>query len=73
MRVYPPFPKDIRSVFYNKAVYFLPTAVCEQDCNKRGACVLGRCTCNNGYHGDYCEFKNCHNSLVYVDIDTISP
>lgn len=69
----PPFKKDTRKVYYNQNIYYLPTKTCIENCSGRGSCVLGRCTCNNGWYGDYCQFQNCYNSLVYVDIDTINP
>ena len=52
-------------------MYFMSLMTCKDDCNNRGLCVLGRCTCNLGYHGYSCEHVNCPNSLVYVDIDTL--
>ena len=70
---YPPFPKPQRIVNYNKDVYILPIDACYEDCNGKGLCSVGRCTCINGWHGESCNIKNCPNSLVYVDIDTINP
>lgn len=54
VRLYPPFKKDTRKVYYNTNVYYLPMATCVNDCSGQGTCVLGRCTCNNGYYGDNC-------------------
>ena len=51
----------------------MSTSSCIENCNGNGLCVLGRFTCNNGYYGDVCELKNCYNSLVYIDIDTLDP
>ena len=70
---YPPFPEDTRVFSYNKDMYLLPLDNCWDDCNGNGGCNTGRCTCKNGYYGEACEFKNCPNSLIYVDIDTINP
>jgi tenascin len=72
VRLQPPFKKDTRKVNLNDAVYYYPTRLCVNDCSGKGTCVVGRCTCFNGYHGDFCQYKNCHNSLVYIDIDTIN-
>lgn len=69
---YPPFPKDTRQLTINTDIYVLPIDSCYQDCNGNGGCSLGRCTCKNGYYGEACEFNNCHNSLVFVDVDTIN-
>ena len=69
---YPAFPKDQRVLKYNKDIFFMPTDACLDDCsNNEGLCVLGRCTCKNGKHGESCEKLNCFNSLVFVDVDTI--
>lgn len=73
VEVWPPFPESTRTIAYNSDIYVLPIDACFQNCNERGLCTNGRCTCNNGWHGEACEFKNCFNSLVYVDIDTINP
>ena len=69
--VYPAFPKDSRVLAFNEDIYVLPTDRCSEQCNGRGLCTVGRCTCWNGYYGDACQYTNCPNSLVYVDIDTI--
>lgn len=70
-KIYPPFPDDTRQMYYNENIYVLATENCIEDCNGKGLCTVGRCTCMNGYHGDACQYTNCPNSLVFVDIDTI--
>ena len=69
---YPPFPTNTRVISYNKDVYLLPLDNCWEGCNDNGGCTTGRCTCKNGYYGEACEFKNCPNSLIFVDIDNIN-
>ena len=69
---YPPFPEDTRRISYNKDIYVLPLDNCWEECNGNGGCTTGRCTCKNGYYGEACEFENCPNSLIFVDIDTIN-
>jgi len=71
VKQHPPFPPNARVLDLNKNIYFMPTAFCPEDCNGNGACLLGRCTCKNGYHGDTCNKQNCPGSLVFVDIDTL--
>ena len=70
-KIFPAFPPDTRVLSINNDIYFLPTERCLEDCNSNGACTIGRCTCKNGYYGDACQYKNCPNSLIFVDIDTI--
>ena len=69
---YPPFPEDTRVIQFNKDIYLLPLDNCWQNCNGNGGCNTGRCTCKNGYYGEACEYINCPNSLIFVDIDTIN-
>ena len=69
--VYPPFPPNVRVLNLNKDMYFMPTSTCPEDCNGNGGCYLGRCTCKNGFWGETCKKKNCQNSLVFIDIDTL--
>ena len=53
-KIYPPFPDDTRQMFYNENIYVLATENCIEDCNGKGLCTVGRCTCMNGYYGDAC-------------------
>ena len=71
VKQYPPFPPNVRVLTINKDIYFMPTSTCVANCNDNGGCFLGRCTCKNGYYGETCQFNNCPNSLVFVDIDTL--
>ena len=52
--IYPAFPSDTRVLSYNENIYVMPTENCIEDCNQRGSCTVGRCTCMNGYYGDAC-------------------
>ena len=72
IRLYPAFPEDTRKISYAKDMYILPLDNCWEDCNGNGGCTTGRCTCKNGYHGAACEYLNCPNSLIFVDIDTLN-
>jgi hypothetical protein len=68
---YPAYPEETRNIKYSNSIYFFPTDNCFDNCSGHGGCVLGRCTCNNGYFGDSCQYSNCPNSLVWIDIDTL--
>jgi hypothetical protein len=66
-----PFPQEERSISYNTNVYVFPIDECIDNCNNRGTCNFGRCTCEGLYFGANCEYIKCPNSLCFVDIDTI--
>ena len=43
---YKAFPTEERdSIWMNKDIYFFPQKECQDDCNNRGICLFGRCTC----------------------------
>ena len=71
MTANPPFPPIDRDIRYSPTIYFLAMNICTNDCSGNGKCVLSRCTCSNGWHGNDCLKRNCPNSLCYIDIDTI--
>lgn len=63
----------VRSMSYNVDVYVFPLFNCQNNCNGRGTCRLGRCTCTGKYYGSQCQYIKCPNSLCFVDIDTVDP
>jgi len=57
------FPKDILKGDKNPgpdcSLSIGPKTSCHQDCNFGGTCNDGRCECNEGRGGDFCEAKGC--------------
>lgn len=35
--------------------------LCSGNCNARGICLVGKCVCQDGYHGESCEHQRCKN------------
>ena len=82
MSVNKPFPPINRDVRHSSYIYFLSIDTCEGaridkktgkkvECSGNGMCNMSRCTCDNGWHGDDCNKRNCPNSLCFIDIDTL--
>ncbi|XP_021361114.1 attractin-like isoform X3 [Mizuhopecten yessoensis] len=51
---------------YNMSGFNLSYSVntCQKDCSTKGVCVDGRCQCQPGYSGDYCEVGPCPNNCT---------
>ncbi|XP_069140084.1 attractin-like protein 1 isoform X2 [Argopecten irradians] len=49
---------------YNMSGFNLSYSVntCQENCSQKGLCVDGRCQCQTGYTGDFCEVEPCPNN-----------